>query len=57
MTICMSTSAIGKFSNGSGPRADVACECTQTYSCIKQILNVMSIFLVVQLVNQGQVNL
>ena len=53
----MFTGAIGKFSNGSGPSADVACECTQTYRCIKQILNVMSIFLVVQLVNQGQVNL
>ena len=28
-----------------------------TYHCIKQILNVMSIFLVVQLVNQGHLNL
>ena len=46
-------SAIGKFSNGSGPNADLACECTQTYRCIKKIFNVMSIFLVVQLANQG----
>ena len=29
----------------------------QTYHCIKQILNVMSIFLVVQFVNQTQLNL
>ena len=50
-------SAVGKFSNGSGQNPDVACECTQTYRCIKQILNVMSIFLVVQLVNQGHLNL
>ena len=28
--------AIGKFSNGSGPSADVACECTQTYCCISK---------------------
>ena len=49
--------AIAKFSNGSGPSADVVCECTQTYHCIKQIFNVMSIFLVVQLVNQGHLNL
>ena len=48
---------MGKFSNGSGSSADVACECTQTDHCIKQILNVMSIFLVVQLVNQGHLNL
>ena len=31
--------------------ADVVFKCTQTYHCIKQILNVMSIFLVVQLLN------
>ena len=37
--------------------ADVACKCTQTYHCIKQILNVTSIFLVLQLVNQEQLNL
>ena len=36
--------AIGKFSNGSGPNADLACEFTQTYRCIKKIFNVMSIF-------------
>ena len=28
----------------------------QTYHCIKEILNVMSIFLVVQLLNQEQLN-
>ena len=49
--------AIGKFNNGSGPNADLACECKQTCCCIKQIFNVMSIFLVVQLVNQGHLNL
>ena len=49
--------AIGKFSNGSGPNADLACECTQTYRCVKQSFNVISIFLVVQLVNQGHLNL
>ena len=48
---------IGKFSNGSGPNADLACECTQTYRWIKQIFYVMSLFLVVQLVNQGNLNL
>ena len=48
---------IGKFSNGSGPSADVACECTQTYRCIKQILNVMSVFLLVPLVKLEQLNL
>ena len=49
--------AIGKFSNGSGTNSDLACDCTQTYHWIKQIFNVMSIFLVVQLVNQGHLNL
>ena len=49
--------AIGKFNNGSGPNADLACECTQTYHCIKQIFYVMSIILVVQLVNHGHLNL
>ena len=48
--------AIGKFYNGSPPNADLACECTQTYHCIKQIFYVMSIILVVQLVNQGHLN-
>ena len=49
--------ATGKFNNGSGPNADLACESTQTYHCIKQIFYVMSIILVVQLVNQGHLNL
>ena len=49
--------AISKFNNGSGPNADLACECTQTYNGIKQIFYVMSIILVVQLVNQGHLNL
>ena len=49
--------AIIKFNNGSGPNADLACECTQTYHGIKQIFYVMSIILVVQLVNQGHLNL
>ena len=49
--------AIGKFKNGSGPNADVACEWTQTYHCIKQIFYAMSIILVVQFVNQGHLNL
>ena len=30
---------------GSGLNADVVCECTQTYHCIKQILDVMNIVL------------
>ena len=29
---------------GSGPGADVACECTQTYHCMKQILDVISVY-------------
>ena len=45
--------AIGKFNNGFGPNADLACECTQTYHCIKPIFYVMSIILVVQLVNHA----
>ena len=49
--------AISKFNNGSGPNADLACECTQTYHCIKKTFYVMSIILVVQLVNQGHLNL
>ena len=40
-----------------GPIADVACECKQTYHCIKQILNVMSIVLLVQLANLEQLNM
>ena len=42
---------------GSGLSADLACECTQTYQCIKQILDVMSIVLLLQLANQEQLNL
>ena len=42
---------------GPGPIADVACECKQTYHCIKQILNVMSIVLLVQLANLEQLNM
>ena len=49
--------AIGKFNNGSGINADLACECTQTYHCIKQIFYVMSIVLLKKLVNQGHLNL
>ena len=49
--------AIGKFNNGSGPNADLACECKQTHHGIKQIFYVMSIILLVQLVNQGYLKL
>ena len=56
MTIYIFTGAIGIFGSGSGPSADVGCECTQTYHCINQILNVMSIFLMLPLVNQGKLD-
>ena len=42
---------------GSGLCADVVCDCTQTYQCIKQILDFMSIVLLLQLANEGKLNL